>query len=239
MCGMRRLIPAAALFLGGCWTFCTSEYPATQATAAPEGTNVTVAVSGFSAVFTYYRDVVSFSTVYVPGGYGRCHYHPGYMTTVPTHTYIPESQVTDRYRLLAADAFEKAGYVVGAAVPDWTVDVAFAGPAVDGGDMACEAAWAICTLFFCDYTAASWTAKLRIRDNRTGRLVFHNDYVQRYETKVFGLVPLLGIAACDKTSQAYIQSWCLSALTDRAVADATAFLSSAQARGAATAEVKR
>ena len=45
------------------------------------------------------------------------------------------------------------------------------------------------------------------------------------------MLPLLGISACDETSQSYIQAWCLSALTDRAVADATAFLSSATSRG--------
>ena len=74
--------------------------------------------------------------------------------------------------------------------PDWTVDVTFAGPVVTSGDSACEAAWMLCTLFFCDYSASSWTAKLRVRDNHTGRLAFHCDYVQRYETKVFGLIPV-------------------------------------------------
>ena len=224
---MKKLLPvAAAALLSGCWTFGTSEYPETQLSSAPAATNVTVAVSGFSAVLTWYRDVVMFNTVYVPGAYGRCHYYPGYVTTVPSHMYIPEAQTTDLYRQRALDLLEKAGYSVGAAVPDWTVDVTFAGPVVAGGDEVCEAAWMICTLFFCDYSAVSWTAKLRVRDNRTGRLAFHNDYVQRYETKVFGLIPIFGISACDETSHSYMQGWCLSALTDRAVADATAFLAS-------------
>ena len=91
--------------------------------------------------------------------------------------------------------------------------------------MAAGAAWMIGTLFFCDYEAVAWTAQLRVRDNHTGRLVLSHDYVQRYETKVFGLIPLFGIAACQESSFDYMQSWCLSALTDRAVADVTAFLS--------------
>ena len=93
------------------------------------------------------------------------------------------------------------------------------------GDAALEAAWMVFSAFFLDYTAVSWTAQLRVRDNRTGRLVFHNDYEQRYETKVFGLIPLFSITSCDETTQSYMQGWCLSALTDRAVADASAFLS--------------
>ena len=138
---MKRLIPlVAAAILSGCWTFGTSEYPETQVSSAPAATNVTVAVSCFSAVLTGYRDLVSFNTVYVPGGYGYRRCYPGYVATVPTHTYIPEAQTTDRYRLRAVDAFERAGYAVGAAVPDWTVEVTFAGPVVTSGDSACEAA---------------------------------------------------------------------------------------------------
>ena len=233
---MKRILTfaAAAALLSGCWTFGTSEYPATCVTSAPAATNVTVAVSGFRAVLTRNRAVMSVSTVYVPGAYGHRYYHPGYVTTVPSVVYVPESRETDHFRIRAVDAFEKAGYAVGAAVPDWTVDVTFAGPAVSNGDVACEAAWMICTLFFCDYSAATWTAQLRVRDNHTGRLVFHNDYEQRYETKVFGLVPLFGIAECSdsgETSGSYMDGWCLSALTDRAVADATAFLSQAAAQG--------
>ena len=224
---MKRILStiAAATLLSGCWTFGTSEYPQTQAVAAPASTNVTVAVTGFAATLTWVTDAVSYDTVYVPGYYGRRHYRPGYVTMVPVRHYISESAPTDAFRLRAQDLLEKAGYSVGAATPDWTVDVTFSGPARTSGDMTKELAWMVCTVFFCDYDAETWTAQLRIRDNRTGKLVFHNDYSQRYETKVFGLIPLFGPASCEETGAGYMQSWCLSALTDRAVADATSFLS--------------
>ena len=117
---------------------------------------------------------------------------------------------------------------VGAATPDWTVDVAFTGPIVSDGDTIKQLAWEIGTLFLFDYAAASWTAQLRVRDNRTGKLVFHNDYVQRYETNVFGLIPLFSISSASETSLAYMQSWCLGALTDRIVADVTAYFAHAR-----------
>ena len=175
---------------------------------------------------TWYQDVVTYDTVFVPGCYGRYRCRPGYVATVPSSHLVAQSLPTDRFLLRARDALERAGYSVGATTPDLTVDVVFGGPVVDSGDQAAGFAWMLCSLFFCDYEAVAWTAQLRIRDNRTGRLVFHNDYMQRYETKVFGLVPLFGIGSCKETSPGYMQSWCLSALTDRAVADATAFLSS-------------
>ena len=225
---MKRtiLLAAAATALSGCWTFSTSEYPATQLAQAPAATNVTIGVTGFAATQTLYRDVVGYSTVYVPGYYGRYRCRPGYVATVPSSYVVAEAAPTDAFLLRARDSFEKAGFSIGATTPELTVDVVFGGPAVDSGDQAAGIAWMLCTVFFCDYEAVAWTAQLRIRDNRTGKLVFHNDYLQRYETKVFGLIPIFGIASCTETTMPYMQSWCLSALTDRAVADATAFLSS-------------
>ena len=224
---MKRSLSAiaAVVLLSGCWTFGTSEYPQTKTVAAPASTNVTVAVTGFAASQAWVRDTVSYDTVYVPGYYGRRYCRPGYITTVPVRHYISESTPTDAFRLRAQDLMEKAGYSVGATTPDWTVDVVFSGPIRKSADTSVELAWMVFTAFFCDYTAETWTAQLRIRNNHTGKLVFHNDYSQRYETKVFGLIPLFSAAACDESGAGYIQSWCLSALTDRAVADATAFLS--------------
>ena len=223
---MKKILSAvaSAALLSGCWTFGTSEYPQTQATQAPSDTNITVAVTGFAAVQTWFRDIVSYDTVYVPGYYGRRYCRPGYVTTVPTRHFIEEASPTDAFRLRAQDLLEKAGFSVGATTPDLTVDVVFSGPRREDNDVAAGLAWMVCTVFFCDYEAETWTAQLRIRDNRTGKLVFHNDYSQRYETKVFGLIPLFGPASCEKTGAGYMQGWCLSALTDRAVADATAFL---------------
>ena len=209
--------------LAGCWTFNQSEYPQVQVSAAPSN-RPTLAVTGFDAVFTEYVSVGGYQTFYVPGYYGRHHYHPGYYETVSTHTLVPQARTTDAFQKRARDAFEDAGFVVGATTPDWTVEVTFEGPFYDSGDASSEVLWLVCTLFFCDYSAQSWNAKLRIRDNRNGQLVFHREYAQRYETNVFGLIPIFGVASCDKTSPTYMQSWCLGALSDRAVADAAAFL---------------
>ena len=214
-----------AFLLAGCWTFNETAYPETAVTAAPAGTNVAVAVTGFSATLTEYAAVHEYRTIYVPGYVGRRWARPGYFETVPAVAYVPQLRATDMFQRRARDEFEKAGYAVGAGTPDWTVDVEFAGPIVTDGEMAKQLAWMVCTVFFCDWQANTWTAKLRVRDNKTGRLAFHRDYSQRYETNVFGLIPLFGISACRDTTPERMQAWCLSALTDRAVADATAFIS--------------
>ena len=220
----RTLTAIASLALAGCWTFNETPFPVVEIAEAPAGTNVTVAVTGFAATLTDYATVHEYRTIYVPGYVGRRHYRPGYFETVPSVAYVPQVRPTDMFQRRAKDEFEKAGFSVGATVPDFTVDVEFTGPIVTTGDSIKQLGWIVCTLFFCDYNTATWTAKLRVRDNRTGRLMFHRDYAQRYETNSFGLIPLFGISSCPDTSMSYIQSWCLGALTDQAVADASAYL---------------
>ena len=78
-----------------------------------------------------------------------------------------------------------------------------------------------------DYSVQTWTAKVKGYDNKTGKLVFHRDYSQRYEVAVWGPLPLLSPAGASKNTAKAMQSWCLTALTDRTTADVTAFLAGA------------
>jgi len=229
---MRLILFAVGLALAacGCWTFNETDYPATRIESAP--TNTTVAVVGFDAQMTEYVAVTGFSTFYVSGYYGHCHAHPGFYETVPTSTVVAQKQRTDAFLRRAKNIFESAGYIIAAATPRWTVEVEFEGPVSTSEDVSYKALWMIGTLFFCDYDAAACTARLKVRDNATGALVFHREYSQKYETHVFGLIPVFGISSCDKTSESYLHGWCLAALTDRAVADAAAYLRSAAAKTA-------
>ena len=216
----------ASLALAGCWTFDETAYPEVAVTqAAGASTNITLTVAGFETVLTEYEAVHGYSTVYVPGSHCRRYSQPGHYETVSTVAFVPQRRSTDMFLKRAQDEFEKAGFALGAGISDMTVDVRFEGPYSDSADEWKRIGWEFLTVFFCDYGSARWTAKLRIRDSKTGRLVFHHDYIQEFETHVFGLIPLFSISSSDATSGVNMQTWCLAALTDRAVADATAFLS--------------
>lgn len=226
---MKRLVCWGFLALGacGCWTFGTSEFPKLAVSAAKgDAGKLTLAVNGFETVFTEYEAIHGYSTVYVPGYFGYRHYRPGYYAVESTMTIIPQLRSSDMFLKRAREELEDAGFslATAAAVPDVTVEVTFGHNAPANGDAWAKAGWMVLTVFFCDYDADEWTAKLRVRDNKTGKVVFKHEYVQRYETKAFGLVPIFSIAACDETETAYEQSWCLAALTDRAIVDVTAFL---------------
>lgn len=210
----------------GCWTFGKSEYPACEVTRANNSTNVTIAVTGFDAVVTEYETIYGTAAVYVPGHYGYRHYHPGFYDIQTTSYLMPQHRATDMFRARASESFEDAGYVlagVGIAA-DYSIDVRFEALEREAGDAAAELGWILGTLFFCDYESAEWSAKVRLRDNHTGKIVFRHVYRQRYEAKSVGLLPLFCASANHELSLGYSQGWCLTALTDRVVADVTAFL---------------
>ena len=121
---------------------------------------------------------------------------------------------------------EKAGFILRAPSPRYGVEVKFDGPFVSDGERAAEAAWTIFSLLTADYGVNTWTAKLKVYEVATGKLLMHCDYSERYSALVWGPIPLFSPAGSDKTSVSSMQRWCLMALTDRAMADATAFLSS-------------
>lgn len=220
---MKNILILPALLLAGCWTFNETDYPEVRVEAASQDAKA-VSLSGFEATMTEWASVHSYRTVYVPGHYGYRHYRPGFYETVPTVDYVPQRHTSDMFVRRAQDLFEKAGFVIAPTGAAYRVDVRFEGPLPSSSDVTKKLAWNLLTAFFCDYDATRWIARLRIHDARSGKLVFHHDYEQAYETCVFGLIPLLGPAGSEKTDEIQMQTWCLSALTDRVVADATAFL---------------
>jgi len=210
----------SALLLVGCWTFNETTYPSVQMTPASESAKQ-VLLSGFEATLTEWQAIHGYRSVYVHGSYDCRYWSPGYFETVPSVDYLPQYRSTDMFARRAQDIFEKAGFTVASTGADYRIDVRFEGPlASTSSDLAKMFAWNICTLFFCDYDTAHWIAKLRIYDAKTGKRVFDHDYEQTYETCVFGLIPLFGAVSSSATGPTQMQIWCLSALTDRAVADA-------------------
>lgn len=214
---------AAAVLLAtaGCITLHETEYPAMETTRVPEGKEISVRLSGFKATITEYVPVLGYSTAYVAHGPYR---RGGHYTTVSSQTYIPQVRENEAFFVRAQELLEDNGFVLKAATPKYIVDVTFSGPHVSEGELFAEACWMLCSLFSADYGVQTWDAKLRVYDNSTGKVIFHHDYSQRYQVVVWGPLPFISPAASSKNNYNAMQSWCLMSLTDRAVADAAAFL---------------
>ena len=223
------LLVSGAVLLGGCFTVHHSPYPEVAMSSAPQGRDVRVQVSGFEALVTSYLPIYGQETVWRSGHYygrGGRRYHGGMTAeTYTTTTYIPQTSQTTAFVEQAQHRLEDAGFIVGGTNATYRIDVHFSGPVTTGGERASEFFCLLLSAFTADYSAQSWSARLGIYDVASGRLLMHNDYTERCSAAVWGPIPLISPAAADETDSQVMQSWCLSALTDRVMADATAFLS--------------
>ena len=221
----KTMIMLPLLAFAGCFTVFQSEYPAVEMSSAGNA-DVKVQLAGFEAAVTTYEVLYGYETAYRYHHYYGHRRNYGYWgpTTVMTETYVPQTQMTPAYIDRATEILELNGFNPKTDKPDYRIEVKFGGPFVGDGERAAEIAWTIFSLLTADYAVHTWTAKLNIYDVATGKLLMHCDYSARYSALVWGPVPLLSPAGSDKTSPNFMQNWCLMALTDRAMADATAFL---------------
>ena len=225
----RKLAALPVLLLAGCFTLKQTEMPQVQMARAPEGRDVKVAVAGFAATVTDYIPVFGTQTVYVDHGpsvgrRGGRVWGGGHYETVTSETLVPQTRASDAFLRRAQTLLEDAGFLVRAPQPDYTVEVTFDGPFVRDDERAVAWAWMLLSVFSAEYATQTWTAKLRVYDAKTGRVLFTRDCVQKYEDCVWSPLFFIGLAGHTENTSGYMQGWCLTALTDQAVAAAAAFL---------------
>ena len=227
-----RLFRCSIAFLfAGCWTVRELPMPEVAVPSLPAGKDLKVQVAGFDAMVTTYETAYGYGTVSgfgepCYGGRRRCCYGGYGMATYSTTEYIPHTESTPVYRDRATDALERAGCVVQSKDPKYRVEVRFDGPFYESGDAWASAGWLVCTLFTADYGARNWSAKLKVHDLSTGRLLHEKDLTVRDEAVVWGPIPIFSPACASRTSDGVMTDNCLNALTDLAIADAVAFLAS-------------
>ena len=217
------------LALAGCWTVRETPPPEVAVGHLPDGKELKVKVEGFEAMVTTYETAYGYGTVtgygapvyncrgYSRGGYG--------MATYSTTEYIPHTESTSVYLNRATDAIERAGCIVQAKDPRYRIEVRFDGPYNDSADYWKAAGWLFCTILTADYWTQGWTAKLKIHDLSSGKLIHEKDLMVRDEAVVWGPIPFFSPACASRTSSIVMMNNCLNALTDLAVADAVSFLS--------------
>lgn len=220
---------ACAALLAGCFTVHHSEFPEVAMSRLPEGRDVKVALAGFEATVTSYLPVHNYTTVWDDGPryyrHGRrgAYYGP-HTETWSSTTYIPQVNQDNTYIKFATDTLEAAGCIVASTNFDYVVDVSFSGPVITNTDRAVEALWIVLSLLSADYSAQEWTARMKIRDGATGKVLLMRDYTEKCSVAVWGPLPIFSPLSASDTTDNSMQAWTLSALTSRAMADATAFL---------------
>lgn len=216
--------------LAGCWTVREAQKPEIPNVRLPAGKELKVQVAGFDMTVTTYEAAYGYATVSGFGGpYYDCRgrYRGGYGTATYTTTeYIPHTESTPVYRNRATDALERAGCIVQARDPKYRVEVRFDGPFSESGDAWATAGWLVCTIFTADFGAQNWTAKVKVHDLTTGKLLHEKDLSVRDEAVAWGPIPIFSPSCAARTSGSVLKDNCLTALTDLACADAVSFLAS-------------
>jgi hypothetical protein len=216
-------IASAMLLFTGCFTISETPFPEVVSTSLDPNKNLSVQISGFDATVTTYIPVYGYETIHSSIPYGR-RGRRHYSTVISTETYIPQINNTTAYLNRAIDILEKCGFTVQTPAPKYRINVVFSGPFVSNSEDISSFAWALFSFLTLDYGVQTWTAQMKIYDVATGKVCMHKDYTQKYESYVWGPLPIFSPAGSEKSNENYMQNWCLSALTDRALADATAFL---------------
>lgn len=228
----KMMSVAMLVLLAGCFTWHEAVVPESVFTRAPKGKDVKINLTGFAATLTQYVSVWGHETVYVDDGWhmhrGGRHrgFGGGHYSTVTTETLVPQTSANDAFFRRAQAILEDNGYILRAQNPDWIVDVVFEGPYKSDSEAAVEFAWMFCSVLSAEYAVQTWSAKLKIYDARSGHVVHSRDFQQKYDVAMWSPLFFVGLSGTAKTTFTYLQSHCLQALTDSAVAEATAFLAS-------------
>lgn len=222
----KSVVLAGLGLLAGCFTISQTEFPAVQLSKAV--TPHKIAVEGFLATIVNYTPIYTTQTYvggghYVHGPYGPRYVMP-HVGAYTTESLVPTVQNTDVFQRRAMDALERAGYILRAAPADYTVSAEFIGPITHPDSFAygCETFFSLTFLF---RAGTMWNSHLKIYDNKTGQVVFAQDYAQAFDSHGWSPLPLFGWADYVPNHESYMKNWCLDALTDRMCADASAFLS--------------
>lgn len=215
----------------GCLTIRETTVPEVLHRALPKGREVRLQIAGFDAKQVTYVPAYGYATVTDFGGpvyvgHGRYRYTGPRTAMVSTTEFIPQVEATPAYRNRAADAFERCGCILQTTDPQYRLDVTFEGPFAESGDGWATIGWMLCTIFTSEYAAQTWTAKLRVHDVKTGKLVLAKDLSQHYEIVTWGPIPIFSPAFDERTESGRISAWCLTTLTDTAVAETLNFLAS-------------
>ena len=212
----------SAVFLSGCWTLSETEFPTVDVAQAPAGKTVKVRFENYRSGINRYVPVEGHEVMDPEA----CKTNEVESSSAWNLRNIASSCLISR----SAVELERKGYTIDRENPDYVISLRFIGPQYYEHDVLRQLGYMLCTLFTADYGAQNWRAKLKVHDVKTGRLVCERDFEQRYEAVVWGPIPFFSPLGSSATNFSVMKDWCLTVLTDVAVAEALDFLAKSPVR---------
>lgn len=218
------VVLSGAAALSGCWTISETEYPAVSVTQAPVGKSVSVKLANFRTGVYDYKMVEGHETM---EGQAKPEdvkkdFQQAYVDS--SMSWMLQSSASGALVSRTMTELRRQGYVIDPKNAKYMIEIAFSGPVLPEHDVLRQWGYYLCTIFTAENTKVTWSAELHVRNAETDESLFEKSYTQEYEIMTWGPLPLLSPCFSLKTSVTHANSWALTALTDAAVADASAFL---------------
>lgn len=219
------VVLAFAGVLSGCWTVSETEFPQVSTTPAPSGKSVVVKLANFRTGVYNYKLVEGHETMQGaadPSTVKR-DFQQSYVDS--SMSWMLQSSASGSLVSRAMTELMRQGYTINPDAAKYQIELAFEVPVLPEHDVLRQWGYYLCTIFTAENTKVTWSAKLQVRNAETDENLFEKRYTQEYEVMSWGPLPLLSPCFSLKTSVCYVNSWALTALTDLAIADASAFIS--------------
>ena len=215
---------SVAVLLSGCGTVSETEFPVVTTTSAPAGKSVIVRLANFRTGIYDYKMVEGHETM--QGAADMETVEKGFQQAYVDSkmSWMLQKSASGSLSSRAMVELRRQGFIVDPDRAKYLIEVSFSGPVLPDYDILRMCGYYLCTLFTAENSKVAWSAKLSVRDANTDAMLFEKDYTQDYAITTWGPLPLLSPCFSLKTSGIYVNSWALTALTDAAIADATAFI---------------
>ena len=218
------LVSSLAAILSGCWTVSETEFPAVTTTPAPAGKSVSVKFANFRTGIYNYKFVEGHETMQGPADVDsvKKEFQQSHLDT--SMNWMLQNSASGSLVSRAMTELARQGYTIDPKGAKYMIELAYKGPVMPDHDVLRQWGYYICTLFTAENAKLTWSADLCVRNAKTDEVLFSKSYVQEYEVMTWGPLPLLSPCFSLKTSVSHANCWALTALTDSAIADATAFI---------------
>ena len=222
-----RILLVASAFaaaVSGCWTVSETAYPEVSTAQAPSGKSVAVKLANFRTGVYDYKFVEGHETMQGAAEVADVNKDFQQKYVDSSMSWMLQSSASGALVSRAMVELTRQGYTVDPAKAKYQIELAFKGPMLPDYDVLRQCGYYLCTLFTAENTKVTWSALLQVRNADTDEELFSKDYTQEYEIMTWGPLPLLSPCFSLKTSVTHANSWALTALTDVAISDATAFI---------------
>lgn len=218
------LSSALAVVLSGCWTVSETEFPSASTTPAPAGKAISVKFANFRTGVYEYKAVEGHETMQGAADVNdvKKEFQQSYVDS--SMNWMLHNSASGSLVSRAMVELTRQGYVIDPKKAKYQVEIAFKGPELPEHDVLRQWGYYLCSLFTAENTKVTWSAVMQVRNAATDELLYSKDYTQEYEIMTWGPLPVLSPCFSLKTSVTHANSWAVTALTDVAIADATAFL---------------